>query len=62
MFRKGSTVKIAVDDAIDRCAEVYNLREAIEEARVLAMQTTDERQRRMHTQKGPILGANPLFL
>lgn len=45
-------MKSAVDDAIDKCAEVFNLRDAIEEARIRAEQSTDERQRRLHAQKG----------
>ncbi|CAL1716907.1 unnamed protein product [Somion occarium] len=52
VFRKGPKVKSAVDDAIDKCAEVFNLRDAIEEARIRAEQSTDERQRRLHAQKG----------
>lgn len=45
-------MKNAVDDAIDQCAVVYNLREAIEESRVRAEQATDDRQRKIHMQKG----------
>ena len=52
MVRKGPAVKDTVDEAIDRCAVVYNLRDSIEEARALAEQATDERQRKIHTQKG----------
>ena len=45
-------VKQAVDDAIDQCAEVFNLRDAIEEARARAEQATDERQRRLYAHRG----------
>ena len=52
VIRKGSAVKEAVDDAIDQCAEVFNLRDSIEEARIRAEQVTDERQRRSLAQRG----------
>ncbi|CDO71831.1 hypothetical protein BN946_scf184939.g55 [Trametes cinnabarina] len=52
VIRKGPMVKQAVDDAIDQCSEVFNLREAIEEARSRAEQATDERQRRLHAHRG----------
>ena len=52
VIRKGSAVKAAVDDAIDQCAEVFNLRDSIEEARIRAEQVTDERQKRSFAQKG----------
>ena len=39
-------VKQTVDDAIDQCAVVFNLRDSIEEARTLAEQATDERTRK----------------
>ncbi|KAF8917222.1 inositol hexakisphosphate-domain-containing protein [Mucidula mucida] len=52
VFRKGLAVKNVVDDAVDQCAVVYNLRESIEESRIMAEQATDERQKKMHTQKG----------
>ena len=45
-------VKQAVDDAIDQCAEVMNLRDSIEEARSRAEQAPDERQRRLHAHRG----------
>lgn len=53
VIRKGSAVKAAVDDAIDQCAEVFNLRDSIEEARIRAEQVTDERQKRSFAQRGP---------
>ncbi|KAL7279008.1 hypothetical protein ACG7TL_006840 [Trametes sanguinea] len=52
VIRKGPMVKQAVDDAIDQCSEVFNLREAIEEARSRAEQAPDERQRRIHAHRG----------
>ncbi|KAH9915114.1 inositol hexakisphosphate-domain-containing protein [Fomitopsis serialis] len=52
VVRRGPAVKNTVDDAIDQCAEVINLRESIEEARSRAEQATDERQRRLHAHKG----------
>ncbi len=52
VIRKGTAVKNTVDDAIDLCAEVLNLRDAIENARARAEQATDERQKRLHAQKG----------
>jgi len=52
VIRKGPAVKAAVDDAIDQCAEVFNLRDSIEEARIRAEQVTDERQKRSFAQRG----------
>jgi hypothetical protein len=51
VIRKGPAVRNAVDDAIDLCSSVVNLRESIEEARLRAEQATDERHKRMHTTK-----------
>ncbi|PCH42051.1 hypothetical protein WOLCODRAFT_119866, partial [Wolfiporia cocos MD-104 SS10] len=52
VIRKGPAVKSIVDNAIDQCGEVLNLRDAIEEARIRAEQATDERQRRLYAHKG----------
>ncbi|KAF9485182.1 hypothetical protein BDN70DRAFT_910314 [Pholiota conissans] len=52
VIRKGPEVKSAVDDAIDQCSAVYNLRDAIEDSRVFAEEAADEKQTRMHTAKG----------
>ena len=52
VIRKGPMVKLAVDDAIDQCSEVFNLRDSIEEARSRAEQATDERQRRLYAHRG----------
>ncbi|KAI0264344.1 inositol hexakisphosphate-domain-containing protein [Gloeopeniophorella convolvens] len=52
VIRKGPAVKAAVDDAIDQCSEVFNLRDSIEEARIRAEQAGDERTRRSFAQKG----------
>lgn len=52
VIRKGPAVKSAVDDAIDQCSTVYNLRDAIEDARLKAEEVTDEKQKRLYTSKG----------
>jgi hypothetical protein len=52
VIRKGPAVKAAVDDAIDQCAEVLNLRDSIEEARIRAEQVTDVREKRSFAQRG----------
>ncbi|KAF5366650.1 hypothetical protein D9615_010603 [Tricholomella constricta] len=52
VIRKGPTVKNIVDDAIDQCSAVFNLRDSIEEARNSAEQATDEKQKRLFAQKG----------
>ncbi|KAF9067827.1 inositol hexakisphosphate-domain-containing protein [Rhodocollybia butyracea] len=51
VFRGGVTIKDTVDNVIDQCAVVYNLRESIEESRVQAEQATDDKQKRAHAQK-----------
>ncbi|KAH7884393.1 inositol hexakisphosphate-domain-containing protein [Phlebopus sp. FC_14] len=52
IVRKGPEVKIAVDEVIDRCAIVFNLRDSIEEERLKSEQAADEKQRRIHVSKG----------
>ena len=52
VVRKGPAIKNEVDDAIDLCAEVYNLRDSIEEARAQCEQATDERQKKTLANKG----------
>ncbi|KAF8492621.1 inositol hexakisphosphate-domain-containing protein [Russula emetica] len=52
VIRKGPAIKTAVDDAIDQCAEVLNLRDSIEEARIRAEQVADEREKRSFAQRG----------
>lgn len=47
---KGLEVKKRVDDCIDQCATVTNLREAIEEARLAAEDTEDEALRKKRIQ------------
>lgn len=52
MVRKGPAIKNEVDDAIDLCAEVYNLRDSVEESRARCEQATDERQKKEFASKG----------
>ncbi|KAF8623644.1 hypothetical protein AX17_007344 [Amanita inopinata Kibby_2008] len=52
VIRKGPRIKNIVDDAIDQCGAVFNLRKSIEEARVGAEQATDEKQKKLCAQKG----------
>ena len=51
-MRKGPAVKNIVDDAIDQCAVVYNLRDSIENSRTKAEKATIEKEKRMHAQRG----------
>jgi hypothetical protein len=41
-----------VDDAIDQCSAVYNLRESIDLLRVKSEEATDEGQKKLYAQKG----------
>lgn len=52
VVRKGPAIKNEVDDAIDLCGEVFNLRESVEESRARCEQATDERQRKEFASKG----------
>lgn len=52
VFRKGSAVKNSVDDAIDQCSAVYNLRETIDILRVKSEEATDDTQKKTYAQKG----------
>ena len=52
VIKNGLTVKDAVDHAIDQCAELVNLRDSIEEARINAEQATSEQQREMYARRG----------
>jgi len=52
VVRKGPAIKSEVDDAIDLCAEVFNLRDSIEEARAQCEQATDDRQKKALANKG----------
>ncbi|KAG1872156.1 inositol hexakisphosphate-domain-containing protein [Suillus subluteus] len=52
IVRKGPAVKNTVDEVIDRCAIVMNLRDSIEDERILAEKATDEKQKRIHASKG----------
>ncbi|KAF9524699.1 hypothetical protein CPB83DRAFT_946317 [Crepidotus variabilis] len=51
VIRKGPAVKQSVDDAIDLCSAVINLRDAIETARVQAEEANDDKQKKIHTSK-----------
>ncbi|KAG8890787.1 hypothetical protein FRB98_004832 [Tulasnella sp. 332] len=52
VIRNGLTVKQAVDDAIDQCGEVFNLRDSIETLRISAEQASDPRSKHIFTQRG----------
>jgi len=52
VVRKGPAIKNEVDDAIDLCGEVFNLRDSIEESRARCEQGTDERQKKEFANKG----------
>ncbi|KAI0027879.1 inositol hexakisphosphate-domain-containing protein [Vararia minispora EC-137] len=52
VVRKGPAVKNAVDEAIDMCAQVFNLRDSIEEARIKAEQAKDEATKKTYAQRG----------
>ncbi|TFK28151.1 hypothetical protein FA15DRAFT_753712 [Coprinopsis marcescibilis] len=52
VVRRGPMIKSIVDDAIDQCAEVYNLRDAIEEARSRAEDASDDNQKKVWAAKG----------
>ena len=45
-------MKDAVDAAIDKCSESFNLRESIEKARINAEQATTDSQRKLYAQRG----------
>ena len=62
VVRRGPTVKNIVDDAIDQCAVIYNVRDSIEESRSLAEQASDERQKRLLAQRGKGVFGRELFL
>jgi hypothetical protein len=49
--RKGPAVKNAVDNAVDLCSSVINLRDSIEVARLRAEEAGEEKQKKMHTTK-----------
>ena len=52
VVRKGPAIKNEVDDAIDLCGGVFNLRDSIEESRARCEQATDERQKKALANKG----------
>ena len=62
VIKHGLQVKCIVDTAIEACAQVFNLHKAIEEARIAAEETTDEREKRREIQKGPWLCSHSLSM
>ncbi|KAF8734647.1 hypothetical protein AX14_003198 [Amanita brunnescens Koide BX004] len=52
VVRKGPRVKNTVDDAIDQCAAVINLRNTIEETRVRAEQATNSSEQKLYAHRG----------
>lgn len=54
VIRRGLEVKNTVDDAIDEAGDIYNLREAVDDARIRAVEETDEIRKRQYIQKGLI--------
>ncbi|KAG8928388.1 hypothetical protein FRC01_006011 [Tulasnella sp. 417] len=52
VIRNGLKVKEAVDDAIDQCGDVFNLRDSIETFRMHAEEATDSLQKRQYYQRG----------
>ncbi|VDC06830.1 unnamed protein product [Peniophora sp. CBMAI 1063] len=52
VVRKGPAIKNAVDEAIDQCGEVFNIRDSIEEARIKCEQATDSGMQKMYAQRG----------
>lgn len=55
VIKYGLRVKSTVDEAIETCAQVFNLHKAIEGARTASEETTDEREKRREIQRGPWL-------
>jgi len=53
VIKYGLRVKSTVDEAIETCAQVFNLHKAIEEARIAAEETNHEREKRREIQRGP---------
>lgn len=52
VIRNGLEVKQAVDEAIDQCAQTFDLHKAIENAKVAADEAVDARQRKKESGKG----------
>lgn len=52
VIRNGLKVKETVDDAIDQCGDVYNLRDSIETFRMHAEEAMDARQKHLYYQRG----------
>lgn len=51
-MRKGPAIKNAVDEAIDQCGQVFNIRDAIEEARIKSEQSGEDRLKKLYAQRG----------
>jgi hypothetical protein len=56
VIRKGRLVKDTVDEAIDRCGEVENLRDSIEDARVRAEESSNDWEKKEIAQNGKCIG------
>ena len=52
VIKNGLWVKDTVDQAIDQCSDVFNLRDSIEEARMSAEQATSDVIKRSEAQRG----------
>ncbi|KLO17434.1 hypothetical protein SCHPADRAFT_900700 [Schizopora paradoxa] len=52
VIKNGLLVKETVDQAIDKCSEVFNMRDSIEDARAQAEQASSDVQKRVHAQRG----------
>jgi hypothetical protein len=55
VMKQGNKVKSIVDETIDQCSQIYNLRDSIEEARVKAEKAIDEHQKKVYTAKGMMM-------
>jgi hypothetical protein len=52
VIRGGLEVKRAVDNALEKCGQIFDLHRAIEEARLAADEAVDERQKRKEITRG----------
>ena len=51
-MRNGVAIKASVDEAIDKCDELLNIRESIEDARTQAEQASSEQKKKDFAQRG----------